>query len=342
MEGLLVADSASPGDSYTGNFMRPSYLVSVGSEEFSFENEPEVISVKVTRNMGLPTDSCEVYLIGSEDYSFKKADVMKIQLGYDDEMEPVFSGLVENISYEVNRVRVNALGFGVQLLRLRFNRVYLSQTAGKIVKDIALEAGVAIGKASDGISFPTYVVDDASDAYEHVLKLAERCNFEVYFTEDEKLVFNESGRGNKHSLRYGQEIIRLAGFDFMPLCTSANIFGESPSSVKGSDTYHWLTKQEVKGEAGSGPVLTIHDPAVRDKKTAENVAKARIEKLGYTFGLAVETVGKPQIKLGDTVTLEEVPNSALTDQLEVRSFEHYLSKSKGFTTVLSCWRGLSK
>jgi phage protein D len=241
--GLLVADNTSHEQNSIGNFMRPSYLVTIGSEEFSFKNEPEVISVRVSRSMGLPTDSCEVYLIAGQNYSFKKADEMKIQLGYDDHIEPVFSGLVENISYEVNRVRVNALGFGVQLLRLRFNRVYLSQTAGKIVKDIALEAGVAIGKASDGISFPTYVVDDASDAYEHVLKLAERCNFEVYFTEDEKLVFNESGRGNKHSLRYGQEIIRLAGFDFMPLCTSANIFGESPSSVKGSDTYHWLTKQ---------------------------------------------------------------------------------------------------
>jgi len=329
MGGLPVPDNA---------FMRPSYLVTIGSEQFSLENEPEVISVKVTRNIGLPTDSCEVYLIGSEDYSFKKADSMKIKLGYDDEIKLVFSGLVENINYEVNRVRINALGFGVKLLRLRFNRVYLNQTAGMIVKDIAQEAGIMVGEASDGISFPIYVVDDATDAFEHVLKLAERCNFEVYFTEDENLMFKEMGGGKNHSLRYGQEIIRLAAFDFSPLCTSANIFGESPSSVRGSDTYHWLTKQEVKGEAGSGTVLTIHDPAIRDKKTAETVAKARREKLGYTFGLAVETVGKPQIKLGDTVALEDVPNSALTNQLEVKSLEHYLSKSKGFTTVLSCWK----
>jgi phage protein D len=338
MEELPVANSASQGANYTDNFMRPNYLITVGSEEFSFEKEPKVISVKVTRNMGLPTDSCEVYLIGGEDYSFEKADAVKIKLGYDAEMELVFSGLLENINYEVNKVRVNALGFGVELLRLRFNRVYLNQTAGKIAKDIAQEASITIGETSDGISFPTYVVDDATDAYEHVLKLAERCNFEVYFTEDEKLVFKEAGGGKNHSLQYGKEIIRLAAFDFSPLCTGANIFGESPSSVKGTDTYHWLTKQEVKGEAGTGTVLTIHDPAIRDKKTAETVAKARMEKLGYTFGLAVETVGKPQIKLGDTVTLENIPNPALTGQLQVRSFEHYLSKNKGFTTVISCWK----
>ena len=333
-----MANSGSQAESYSGNFMRPNYHVTIGSEQFSLENEREVISLKVSRNMGLPTDSCEVYLIGSEDYSFTTADAMKIQLGYDEEMEPVFSGLVENISYDVNKVRVTALGFGVKLLRLRFNKGYLKQTAGKIVKDIAQEANITVGAASDGISFPTYVIDDATDAYEHVLKLAERCNFNVYYSDDEKLLFKESGGGKNHFLRYGHEIIRLAAFDFSPLCTGANIFGESPSSVKGSETSHWLTKQEVKGEAGSGTILTIQDPAIRDKKTAETVAKARMEKMRYTFGVAVETAGKPEIKLGDTVTLEEVANSALQGPLEVRSFEHYLSKNKGFTTVLSCWK----
>jgi phage protein D len=338
MEVILVANRASPAETATGSFMRPSYLVTVGSETFSLENGPEVISVKVTRNVGLPTDSCEVHLVGSEDYSFEKGDAIKVQVGYDDEMELVFSGLVESINYEVNKVRVTALGLAAELLRLRFNRVYLNQTAGKIVSDIAQEAKIQVKTASDGINFPIYVIDDVTDAYEHILKLAERCNFDVYITEDGQLVFKEWGDSKNYPLQYGQEIIRLAAFDFSPLYTSTNIYGESPSSVKGSDTYHWLTKQEVKGEAGSGTVLSIHDPAVRDKKTAETVAKAKMEKLRYTFGLAVETVGKPQIKLGDTITLEDIPNSALKGQLEVRGFEHYLSKDKGFTTIFSCWK----
>jgi hypothetical protein len=54
--------------------------------------------------------------------------------------------------------------------------------------------------------------------------------------------------------------------------------------------------------------------------------------------LAVETVGKPQVKLGDTVTLEDIPNSALRGHLEVRGYEHYLSKDQGFTTIFSCWK----
>jgi phage protein D len=333
-----LANGSSEASPATGNFMRPSYIITVGSEEFSLDNESKVISVRVDRNIGLPTDRCEVCLVGSEDYAFKKNDPMKAQLGYDDEMETVFSGLVENISYEVNKIIVTALGVAAELLRLRFNRIYHNQTAGKIVSDIAKEANVKIKTASDGINFPTYIVDDATNAYEHILKLAERCNFDVYITEDEQLVFKEREDGKNFSILFGQEIIKLSAFDYSPLYTSTNIFGESPSSVKGSDTYHWLTKQDVKGEAGRGAVLWINDPAIRDKKTAETVAKARMEKLQYNFGLAVEVVGKPQIKLGDTITLEDIPNSALQGQLEVRGFEHYLSKNTGFTTIINCWK----
>jgi hypothetical protein len=94
----------------------------------------------------------------------------------------------------------------------------------------------------------------------------------------------------------------------------------------------------VKGEAGTSSILSIDDPAIKDKKTAEAVAKARKSKLEYTFGVAVETVGNPGIQLGDTITLKDVPLPGIKGQLEVRSIQHYLSKAKGFTTTINCWR----
>jgi len=316
--------------------MRPNYQVNIGSEKFSPENGTDVISIKVIRSIGLPTDSCEVFLVGGKDYSFKRDAEVKVQLGYDEELVPVFSGLVDNIEHEISKVRLTALGPTAGLLRLRLNRVYLNQTAGKIVSDLAQEVNLKVKEALDGINLPMYVIDDDANAYEHILRLAERCNFDAYIT-DEQLVFKKWNGGEKHSLEYGKELIRVEGLDFSPLYVSARIYGESPASVKGSETFHWLTKQEVKGEAGSGEVLSIHDPAIRDKETAETVAKAKLDKLKYTFAVVVETVGKPEIKLGDTVTLEGMPNSAIEGELEVRGIEHYLSKIKGFTTKISCW-----
>ena len=316
----------------------PNYAVTIGSEEFSSDGENKVVSIKVARGIGLPTDRCEVLLASSDGYSFQKGDDLTVELGYGTSLKPVFSGLVEDIERLLAKVRVTALGPVVLLLQLRLNRVYLNQTAGNIVTNIAKEANVQVQKVSDGITLPTYVIDENSNAYEHILKLAERCNFDAYITENEKLVFQEWGGGKNYSIQYGKEITSLKTLDFSPLYASARVHGESPSSMKGSDTGHWLTKQEVKGEAGSMLVMSIDDPAIKDKKTAETVAKARKSKLEYTFGVAVETVGNPAVKLGDTVTLIDVPIPNLDGPLEVRSIQHYFSKAKGFTTIINCWR----
>lgn len=316
--------------------MRPNYLINIGSEKFSPENGRDVIGIKIVRSIGLPTDSCEVFLV-EKTYSFKKDDKVNVQLGYDEKLMPVFSGFVDNVEHGVSRVRLTALGLAVDLLRLRLNRVFLNQTAGKIVSNLAQEAKLKVKVALDGITLPMYVVDDTASAYEHILRLAERCNFDTYVTDDEQLVFKEWNGGSKHSLKYGKGIIRIEESDFSPKYVSAKIYGESPASFKGSDTFHWLAKQEVKGEAGSGSALSINDPAVKDKQTAEKVAKARLNKLKYTFVAVVETVGKPEIKLGDTITLEDVPNATIQGELEVRGIEHNLSKGEGFTTRINCW-----
>jgi len=317
--------------------MRPNYLINIGSEKFSPQNGSDVISIKVIRSIGLPTDSCEVSLVRRTDYSFKKDDKVNVQLGYDEKLMPVFSGFVDNIEYELATLRTTALSLTLGLLRLRLYRVYLNQTAGEIVKDLANEVNLQVKEVLDGITFPVYVVDHTSNAYEHILRLAERCNFDAYITDNEQLVFKKWNGGKTHTLEYGKEIIRVEELDLSPLYVSAKVYGESPSSVKGSDTFHWLTKQEVKGEAGSGGALLVHDPAIKDKGTAENVAKAKLSALKYTFAVVIDTVGKPEIKLGDTIALEGMPNSVVKEGLEVRGIEHHLSKVKGFTTKINCW-----
>lgn len=317
--------------------MRPNYMVNIGSEKFSLEDSFDIISIKVNRSIGLPTDSCELFLVGRKDYRFERDDQVKVQLGYDEELAPVFSGFVDNIEYGIFNVRLTALGPTINLLRLRLNRVYLNQTAGEIVRDLAQQVNLTVKEASDGIQFPMYVVDYAANAYEHVLALAERCNFDAYIEDDAQLLFREWNGGQTHTLEYGKDIIRVEESKISPLFAGVRVYGESPASVKGLDTSHWLTKQEVKGEAGGGVILSLHDPAIKDTETAETVAKARLSKLKYMLEAIVETVGKPEIKLGDTVVLKDMPTTTLEGELEVRGIEHYLSKVKGFTTKIDCW-----
>jgi phage protein D len=315
----------------------PHYEVAVGSDTFSASGGAKVVSLKISRSIGLPIDRCEVLLVSNENYSFEKGDPLQAQLGYKDELQPVFSGLIDNIEHTLSTVRVTALGYAAQLLRLRLNKVYLSQTAGSIVNDLAQEAQLTTGEISDGITLPMYVVDDTTNAYEHIIKLAQRCNFNIYFTEEDELVFKERGGGENTRLQYGKEIIGVEEFAFSPLYKGAKILGESPSSTRGLDTSHWLTKNEVKGESGDQTFLSIEDAIIRDTETAETVARAKMSQISIAKGAAIEIVGRPDLKLGDTVTLVDAPIPNLGGQLEIRSFEHYLSKTKGFTTSINCW-----
>ncbi len=335
--GQKEEPSADSGSSYTDT-TSPIYLVTIGSEKYRFDSENKIVYVRVACGIGLPTDRCEVLFATMEHYDFKKGDSIKVELGYHDTLKPVFNGIIEDIECVLSTIKISALGSAVSLLRLRLNRVYLNQTAGKIVSNITKEASLKVKTASDGINLPMYVIDEATNAYEHILKLADHCNFDVYITVDKELVFKEAGGGKNHKLQYGKDIICIKALDSSPLFEGTRVYGESPSSIRGSDTSHWLTKQAVKGEAGSNAVLSIDDPVIKDKKTAETVAKAITSKLGYTFFVDVETVGKPEIRLGDTITLEAVPMQELGGQLEVRGIEHYLSKTKGFTTILTCLR----
>ena len=320
------------------NTTNPSYSVTIGSEKFSIGSKASrIVSVRVVLGIGLPTDRCEVLLVHSDSHKFKKGDSLKVELGYETDLKLVFSGLVEEIEQFLSRVKVIALGLAVSLLRLRFYRIYLNQTAGKIVSNVAQEANVKVKKASEGISFPSYVIDESTNAYEHILKLAERCNFDAYFTENAQLVFKEWDGGKNTDLYYGKEIIEVGAIHFSPLYSGIHVHGESPSSMKGSDTSHWLTKQDIRGEAGAEKVFQIEDPAVKDKKTAETVAKAKASKLEYNFSVSIETVGNSGISLGDTITLKDVPISNVHRQLGVRGIQHYLSKAKGFTTTIYCW-----
>jgi hypothetical protein len=314
---------------------KPTFSLNLGSEEFTSEKSSALINLKSFRGIGLPTDGFEINLNGHKKFEFKNDEEAKIEIGYGDKKKVVFKGLITNIDHDLSIVRVSGIGFASKLLRLRLSRVYLNQTVGKIISSIAQEANISIKTISDGINLPSYVIDEATNGFEQILRLAERCNFNVLFDE-EKLVVKLPETGKTNNLRFGKEIIDIATFSFLPLFGGAKICGESPSSFKGSDTSHWLTKQDIKGEDGNNVLLSLQDPAIKDKDAAQTVAKSKNAFLSCKYGLTLTVIGNVDIELGDTVVLEQLPIDSLESNLEVRSLEHTLSKTKGFVTKINC------
>jgi phage protein D len=317
--------------------LHPSYKLQIASNILEPRTSDNVVSIYVNLSMNMPTDIFEVILrMSDKSLKFKQDDDVSVSLGYDQQHIEVFKGKVNSVKSEVSKLRVISLNSIWKLINQRMNRLYEKQSAGKIVSDLAKVSGVATGDIMDGISFPSYVIDDNKNVYEHIRELAERCGFDVYVTSNNKLTFRKYSRDNVHTFEYGKNVISADGYYYKPEFSSVKVFGESPSSTKGSDTWHWLTKKEVEGVAGSGSAFIITDPVLRDKDTAEKVAKAKLNTLNRNLFVTIETVGKPEVKLGDTVEIKSMPDSKLNGDFQVRSVEHIFNKSEGFKTIIGC------
>lgn len=221
----------------------PIYKLEIASETLDPSTSDDVISIHVNLSIDIPTDSFEAMLrISDKSLKFKQDDDVSISIGYDQELIDVFKGKVDSVKPEVSKLRVTGFNSIWKLINQRTNRLYEKQSAGKIVSDLAKASGVATGEITDGISFPSYVIDDNKSSYEHIRELAERCGFDVYVTSDNKLTFKKYSRENVHTFEYGKNIMSADGYYYKSEFGSVKVFGESPSSTKGSDTWHWLTK----------------------------------------------------------------------------------------------------
>ena len=318
--------------------LKPVFKIKIGSETYEPGTQSPVLSVVVDLNMDIPADSFEIVLgVDDNTLQIKEGDDATVELGYEDELKKVFTGSIDNVVPTMTTLRVRGLNYASKLLELRVNKVFEKQPAGKIVSDLAKTAGVKEDTVKPGITFPYYVIDDSKNAYDHIKELAELCGYDVYMTNENKLMFKNHEKKDTHTLEYGVNIINADYDEDRPMIKSINVQGESPSSFKGADTSHWLTKRSVDGMSGSGSGVLFTHPALRDKDTASKVAKAIMDSLLRNLSGTVETVGNADVKLGDSIEVKGMTNSKMNGEFQVRSVEHQMNKSKGFITTIG-WR----
>lgn len=320
------------------NMLYPNYKLEIGSKVFAIDSQA-ITSITIKLSLGPKIDSCKATLVGNDvASSISRNDSVKVYLGYGDDLVKVFTGTVDIVDRSYSQVKVDSLSPAVNLLKLRLNRVYTNQTAGQIVLDLISTANVSKGKVMDGLSFPVYVIDDRLNAYEHIEKLARRCGFTFYTSANGELFFKSYEDGEKHILKYGEDIVAVNMVEVVEAYDCIRVFGESPSSMMGGETYHWLTKKEILGEAGRGHTLTVQDFTIKDKGAAENVARRFLDSVRKPFNIMLRIVGNAKVKVNDTVEVRGMPEEKLNGFFQVVEVEHYLDKVNGFTSIVTCRR----
>lgn len=323
------------------SMLKPNYKIKVGSETFEPGAQSPVVSIRVNQDIEIPADSFEaVFGVSDKTTEIKEGDEVSIEIGYEDSLEEVFKGTVDNVSPGVSDVRVKGLNPATKLLELRLNMVHLDRSAGDIVKWLADSVGIQ-SDADPGINFPVYYLDDNKNAHEHIRDLAQKCGFDAYMTPEGKLVFKKYSKGPAHVLEYGVNIVQAEAREDRPTVKSVMVMGESASSFKGADAWPMYSRQPIsgteKGPSKEGAEILVQDASIKSTSLAGDMAKALIETASRTLSGAVKIVGDASVKLGDTIEIKGMGNPKMNGEFQVRSVEHHITKDSGFTTTIG-WR----
>jgi len=315
---------------------KPAYKVKAGPETFDSATSSEILSINIDCDINIPLDIFRiVFMPGGKGGSVKKGDEVAIELGSEGSTAKVFTGTVDAVEPRAAGIVVTGYSAASALTRLKVHQVYEKQAAGAIVEDLAQQAGVKAKDPEEGISFPMYVVDDSKSAYEHMRELASLCGFDLFMLPDGQVSFRKYAPKKARVFKHGRDILMAVVQELSPQVTSVKVFEESPSSSKGADTAHWLSKNVMGGASGGGDnAYIIRHPAIRDKDTADKVAAAKLESLLVSLKGSFRAIGNPKVGLGDTVELKEMPDERMNGEFEVVKASHAFTVEQGYVTTV--------
>ena len=105
---------------------------------------------------------------------------------------------------------------------------------------------------------------------------------------------------------------------------------------EGDKAYSWLTKEEVKGNAGSGSgnIHRVAIPSIRNQDAAGSAANNLLAALQAKRIGWVEALGTAGLALGGPVELSDIPDDGPNGSFKIVSIRHKLDKKSGFTTTI--------
>jgi hypothetical protein len=269
----------------------------------------------------------------------KLGDQMTIELAVDDQAATVLTADILAIQSTFGQTTITARTGMQNLATSRLNQVYQNQSLSQIIQDLCGQAEVDTGTVDTGSTYPYLVVHASRNLLRTIRELAAREGMDVYFDTDNMLTVTKFAKTEAdHTLYYGIDLLDLAMSNWQPPAEHVLVYGESPASNQGSDTWHWLVKDisPFRSEVGQGTrTLALRDGAVRTKDAADAAATAKLGALKDQAAMGrLKLLGKPTVKVGDAIALKHVPQAEMNGLFKVTSVRHVYNKREGYVTYL--------
>jgi phage protein D len=316
--------------------LQVNHQLTIGSAVFKSGDRTRLVDLRSSAALDIPVNTCRIVLKPPDDLAIAADDLVKVELG-DTSLSLVFTGKVNTVDWQIDRVIIHAAGAFQRLLSARFNLVYEKSKAGDIVSDVSDRLKLSSGTVDSGVEFPAYALGDSDTSYNHLRRLAQQCGFDFYADTQDQVIFTKFHPAETHDFQYGVNIIALSSQQPAAQITGVEVYGESPTSFgQGSEAYPWFTKKDVQGKAGdaSGLVRRWVDPTARTLDLAGQIATALLETQVQKQQGILQVLGTAAVKLGDAIKISGMPVAAQNGVFRVIQVIQTLNASRGFCTSI--------
>ena len=290
-----------------------------------------------TAAVGLGGGGAQSFSVQVRGKAIKHGDTMTIELTSGDRSATVMTAEVLSIDSSLGQTTIaGATGKG-KIATSRISQVYENQSLDQIVRDFASQAQINVGDVATGSSYSYFVADESRNFLRQLGELAKRDGLDLYFDADNKLTLKKFEKTSAdHTLYYGIDILDLRLTNTQAPGEHLLVYGESPSSNQGSDTWHWFAKDlsSFRADVGQGVrTFALQDSALRTKDAADSLANAQLGALKDQAAQGrLKVLGNPALKLGDAIEIKNVPKPELNGLFKVTSVRHVFNKRQGFLT----------
>jgi hypothetical protein len=357
--------------------MKVGYSLKIGGWSVKSDDDPrtELVRLEVARGLGATDDHCLIELhappkpkaglleqaagaameavglgggggkpppfsVDVRGQAVTHGDPIVIELAAGDASGKVMTASVESILSSPESVVIRGSTGMRKLATARANQAFENRSLGQIASDLCSSAGVDKGPIAGGATYPYLIVDEGRSLLRHLRDLARREGLDLWFDEEDHLVLQAFSKTSAdHKLRYGAELLSLELTGLDATADKAQVYGESPSSNLGSDTWYWIVKDPspFRGEAGDGSRPAGRaDAALRTKDAADLMAKSTAGewKDRSRIGRA-RLLGRPGLQLGQAIEIQDAPRPELNGLFKVIALRHVYDKRAGFTTTVT-------
>ena len=316
------------------------HRITVGSAAYTSAAQSRLIGLRTHAALSTPVNSAWIAFAPALGVSVAPGDEVRVELGYGDDLKPVFTGTVEAVDWGIEQVAFRAAGAFRALVRARLNRFFEKSTAGDMVSNVAGLLDMATGSVEAGLEFQAYAFSDDVSAYDGLRQLAERCGFDLYADVDDTLVFAKYAPAQTHALQFGVNLLSLRVDQATETITGIEVYGESPSSLgQGQDAYSWLTKKDVKGTAGGsgGMIWRRFDPAARTQEDAGKIAEAVLAAWSANAPAGSKPSARRRYAWGTPWTLARCRSTTSMARLKSPGWRIGWTSKKAFIPLLMDW-----